>query len=475
MALAARPGPAAELISLSEAARLAGVHPRHGPVMVRARRPAVAAPRRAQRAAPPPRATSSACSTDGTSARRRSGREAAQRRPGRPTAAARPARRSARRRGGGTDALRRLASELSGADALQPVFEEVLDNSDRLFHADRAGLWLWQPEHGPSRSSSSPSREFPAAIERARPRRDPGLQPRRLRGAPPRAGPRLQRRRTTRRSRRRCASCTPRSASSRCASCPPCSAASRSPCSSCTTPTRTTGRRTRPRSPGASATRSRRPSATPGSWPPSRISPRGSGRSRTCRPGCPPSRTCAASARRSSPRRARSSRYDTVRVYRVDHDTGWCEPIAFQGMFMGRADPEPELLRVRIGEGLTGWVAEHGETLLIGDAHADPRSLIVGDDDRPGIDARRADDLRGPRPRHRRRVAPRSGPVRAGRRDDAEHLRRRRRAGAGQRRAAGAAPHAAGRARDTSSSASAGSWPSTSGSCRPSTRRASSR
>ena len=46
--------------------------------------------------------------------------------------------------------------------------------------------------------------------------------------------------------------------------------------------------------------------------------------------------------------------YDTIRVYRVDHDTGWCEPIAFQGVFMGRSDPEPELLRVRIGEGLTG-------------------------------------------------------------------------------------------------------------------------
>jgi hypothetical protein len=47
--------------------------------------------------------------------------------------------------GPGTDALRRLASELSGSDALQPVFEEVLENSVRLFHADRAGLWLWHP------------------------------------------------------------------------------------------------------------------------------------------------------------------------------------------------------------------------------------------------------------------------------------------------------------------------------------------
>ena len=164
------------------------------------------------------------------------------------------------------------------------------------------------------------------------------------------------------------------------------------------------------------------------------------------RPAVAASRTSAASARRSSPRRARSSPYDTVRVYRVDHDTGWCEPIAFQGVFMGRSDPEPELLRVRIGEGLTGWVAEHGEPLLLGDAHDDPRSLIVGDTTGPEsmlvVPMTYEGHVRGIV------VASRAGPgpVRAGRRDDAEHLRRRRRAGAGQRRAAGAAPHAAGRA-----------------------------
>ena len=101
--------------------------------------------------------------------------------------------------------------------------------------------------------------------------------------------------------------------------------------------------------------------------------------------------------------------YDTLRVYRVDHDTGWCEPIAFQGVFMGRADPEPELLRVRIGEGLTGWVAEHGEPLLLGDAHDGPAEPDRRRDQRARIDARRADDLRGPRPRHRRRLAPRAG------------------------------------------------------------------
>jgi diguanylate cyclase (GGDEF)-like protein len=69
---------------------------------------------------------------------------------------------------------------------------------------------------------------------------------------------------------------------------------------------------------------------------------------------------------------------DTIRVYRVDHEGGWCEPIAFQGVFLGTPNPSPEQLRVRIGQGLTGWVAEHGEPLLISDAAVDPRSVIVG-------------------------------------------------------------------------------------------------
>ncbi|MEO8272845.1 MAG: EAL domain-containing protein, partial [Chloroflexota bacterium] len=75
--------------------------------------------------------------------------------------------------------------------------------------------------------------------------------------------------------------------------------------------------------------------------------------------------------------------FDTLRVYRVDHESGWCEPIAFEGVFMGRTDPDPEQLRVRVGEGLTGWVAEHGEHLLLGNAHMDPRSLIVGETSGP--------------------------------------------------------------------------------------------
>ena len=70
--------------------------------------------------------------------------------------------------------------------------------------------------------------------------------------------------------------------------------------------------------------------------------------------------------------------HDTIRVYRVDHDAGWCEPIAFRGHFMGTDSPTPEILRVHVGTGLTGWVAEHNAPLVVGDAAADARSLIVG-------------------------------------------------------------------------------------------------
>jgi diguanylate cyclase (GGDEF)-like protein len=67
--------------------------------------------------------------------------------------------------------------------------------------------------------------------------------------------------------------------------------------------------------------------------------------------------------------------HDSIRVYRVDHDTGWCEPLAFRGTFAGQTDPDVGDLRVRIGEGLTGWAAEHNETVVVGDGSTDPRSL----------------------------------------------------------------------------------------------------
>ena len=75
--------------------------------------------------------------------------------------------------------------------------------------------------------------------------------------------------------------------------------------------------------------------------------------------------------------------YDSIRVYRVDRISGTCEPIAFQGRFMGIAHPAPSTLRVDIGVGLTGWAALHNETIRLGDARADPRSLVVSTIDEP--------------------------------------------------------------------------------------------
>lgn len=69
---------------------------------------------------------------------------------------------------------------------------------------------------------------------------------------------------------------------------------------------------------------------------------------------------------------------DTIRVYRVDEAAGVCEPIAFAGHFTGRENPGLDRLRVRIGQGLTGWVAANNVAVRSGDAAADPRGLTVG-------------------------------------------------------------------------------------------------
>ena len=71
--------------------------------------------------------------------------------------------------------------------------------------------------------------------------------------------------------------------------------------------------------------------------------------------------------------------HDTIRVYRVDHVTRTCEPIAFQGEFMGIGRPSVDQLRMRIGEGLTGWVAANNRTLRLADAASDERGRTVGE------------------------------------------------------------------------------------------------
>ena len=70
--------------------------------------------------------------------------------------------------------------------------------------------------------------------------------------------------------------------------------------------------------------------------------------------------------------------FDNIRVYRVDHELGVCEPIAFRGAFMGMPVVRPEMLRCRIGEGITGWAAAHNQAVVVSDAEADERRIVVG-------------------------------------------------------------------------------------------------
>jgi diguanylate cyclase (GGDEF)-like protein/excisionase family DNA binding protein len=357
MALAARPGPAAELITLAEAARLAGVHRetvrswcshgdlpslRHGPHHeVRLRRGDL--DRLLEQRG------------------RRRGSRPALRVVG-PT---------------GTDALRRLASELSGSETLQPVFEEVLENSQRLFHADRAGLWLVHANREYPLELVA-SRAFPEAIEQ---RVRASTRDSRL------AGFEALRRETVIVYRDAAdPAITPGMREIY---------AEQGIASVCFVPAMFRG---------AAMALLVLYHGKPYNWTADETAlARSFGD--TIATAIGNARLMASvedlaarlraiqdlSARLSSIQDVRGIgetivaearaliAYDTVRVYRVDHETGWCEPIAFQGDFMGRSDPDPELLRIRIGEGLTGWVAEHGEPLLLGDAHLDERTLIVGE------------------------------------------------------------------------------------------------
>ena len=67
--------------------------------------------------------------------------------------------------------------------------------------------------------------------------------------------------------------------------------------------------------------------------------------------------------------------FESIRVYRVDHDRARCEPIAFRGSFLGDPDPDWAQFSFAVGEGITGWVAEHNEAVLVDDVRSDPRAL----------------------------------------------------------------------------------------------------
>lgn len=68
----------------------------------------------------------------------------------------------------------------------------------------------------------------------------------------------------------------------------------------------------------------------------------------------------------------RAVSYDTARVY-IRRDDRMI-PIAFRGSGP-YAFESPDSLEVGIGEGITGWVAQHGISLNIPDIHADPRTV----------------------------------------------------------------------------------------------------
>jgi diguanylate cyclase (GGDEF)-like protein len=73
--------------------------------------------------------------------------------------------------------------------------------------------------------------------------------------------------------------------------------------------------------------------------------------------------------------------YHNARVYLVELPDQ-VVPIAFEGRVGAYEHVDMDLLRCRLGEGFSGWVAQHGEPILANDANADPRgSTIVGTDD----------------------------------------------------------------------------------------------
>ncbi|MEW5990270.1 MAG: GAF domain-containing protein [Chloroflexota bacterium] len=72
--------------------------------------------------------------------------------------------------------------------------------------------------------------------------------------------------------------------------------------------------------------------------------------------------------------------YHNVRVYRLQGDD--LIPVAMKGQVGEYVDETPEQLRVKVGSGITGWVAEHRVAQVLHDAANDPRaSTIPGTED----------------------------------------------------------------------------------------------
>ena len=334
MALANRAGPTSELLTLDQAATIAGERP-----------PA----RRRKRALRPVPSTSTNPnpSTEAT----------------------------------GTAALRRIASELSGTDELQHVFEEVLDDAIRLFQLDRAALWLWDPGREPALEFAA-GRNVPAELRQRATEIASGFDEDAVRAF--RTGTAL----VYRDSGKQAFPGEIRSVY-----------AKLGVKSICVVPAVF-----RHEPVGYFIFYHERPYA----WNDEQVGLAQSlgdsvataiGNARLVQSV----QNLAARLRAVQDLSARLSgiqdvrgigeaivaeagalvTYDTIRVYRVDHESGWCESVAFQGVFLGTSNPSPEQLRVHVGVGLTGWVAQNGEAIMSGDAETDPRSVVVGTTNRP--------------------------------------------------------------------------------------------
>ncbi len=67
--------------------------------------------------------------------------------------------------------------------------------------------------------------------------------------------------------------------------------------------------------------------------------------------------------------------HHNVRVYRLDGDD--LVPVAMRGQVGEYVDETPDQLRVAVGSGITGWVAEHRVAQILHDAAADPRANTI--------------------------------------------------------------------------------------------------
>ena len=217
----------------------------------------------------------------------------------------------------------------------------------------------------------------------------------------------------TTRAARTCAPPSSRRASTRSAPRRCSTTTSSSACSTSTTTARTPGPTTTSRRWPRSRPRPRSPSAPPRTTSRWRRGPHSSSRSSSSARGSTASRMCTRSASPSRPSSASSS--TTTTSASIGSMGNELIPVAMKGQVGEYVDETPDQLRVAVGEGITGWVAEHGVAGQPRRRRQRPASRHhPGHRGRPRrVDAARPDDLRRPGARRRRPLEARARPVHA--------------------------------------------------------------